>query len=278
MISEEKTDRRNCAEVNQEDRHAGQSIRMAAGFGLMSAQLARRSCIMLTVILLFIGFSGCGTAFTGGGVPDGHTRLYGTVVSASSPLSNLQNVTVNVQVTPRTGVPVVTQARTGSDGAFNFQIILPQENAGNVQVTATPDDPGFRSQKISFTAQTGHTNQLIVALPSTSLNVANASSVSITGPSNSIHSGDTAGFTARVLDENGKSLQVIPTLLFDGNFATISSDQTIFISPDSSQGSGSITAYWYGLATQTTSVMVNNNAPQLPPPAPVLLNGVSRVP
>jgi hypothetical protein len=237
-------------------------------------RLSARYAFLAVPFLLAYLAAGCATldapGFSGGGVPIGGSRLVGRVVSASDSATSLPNVTVKVEETPAGGAPTDLQTTTDHDGSFNFPHVLPGAAIGTVEVTATPADPAYQAQKIGFTIVSGHTKQLIVTLPPASFDVTTAKSLTLVVPGSAVPSGSTVQLQAVVRDAAGNALALMPTLVFDGNFATLNADGTLSVPASISTATGSVDAYWFDLPPQSEQIRVDKNAPQLPPSPPIL--------
>jgi hypothetical protein len=211
---------------------------------------------------------GCGgLAFTGGSIPPGGTRLVGRVAAAENPLEPLANATVQVVSHPVTGGVRTLTATTGVDGAFVFTSVPTGSTTSTMTVSVTPDPAERRqSQQVVFQAQNGVTDDLVVALPLQTFDVTLPTSLTLADIT-TVPPGDTTAIHARLLDSNGKRVSAQPTLLYAGNFGSIAIDETFSAAEP---GSGTVTAFWYNLPSVTTQIIVDPNAPQLPPAPPDL--------
>lgn len=226
-----------------------------------------KALILGIVVLPMLG---CGTAFSGGTIPPGGSRLVGRVVSAQNPLSALSNVTVTVLATPKGGTTQTLQMTTGEDGIFDFSKVSTGAGSGTIQVKAVPSGSDFQSQQIAFQGTNGHTDQLIMALPRSTVDINSAKTLQLSPPLAFLPAGDTIQITAQLRDASGNLLSITPTLLFDGNFGTISGDGTFFVPSGTGAGTGTITAYWYSLPPQVSQISVDNTLAPAPPPVPML--------
>jgi hypothetical protein len=247
----------------------------------MRERFGKRLAALSALLLLEWGLTACATlnapTFSGGGVPIGGSRVFGRVVSAANPATNLSNVTVKIEATPSGGTPRDLQTTTGQDGSFSFSNVLPGFSSGTVQVTATPSDPAFQAQEIGFTVSNGHTQQMIVTLPPASFDPATATSITIGVASPAVPSGGSIEIQAVLRDGAGKPLSVSPTLVFDGNFGMLNTDGTFFVPQGILTGSGTITAFWFGLPPQSQQIHVDPNASPQPPSPPVLPGGDNNI-
>jgi len=240
----------------------------------LGIRILKRAAAGLALLFLAYGLPACSgigeSSFSGGGVPIGGSRLFGRVVSAADTSTSLSNVTVTVQATPQGGVERDLTTTTGKDGSFNFSNVLPGFSNGHVQITATPDNTNYRPAELAFNISNGRTEQMIVTLPPSSFDPTTAQSVSIAIASPAVPAGGSVQFQAVVRDAAGQALPVSPTLVFDGNFGTLNTDNTFSVPAGVLSGSGSITAFWYNLLPQSQPIHVDKNASPQPPQPPVL--------
>lgn len=220
----------------------------------------------LAVVWLLCGCGG-DLAFTGGSIPPGGARLFGRVAAAENPLMPLAHVAVQVETRPITGGLRTFETTTASDGTFEFVTVPTGSTDTTMTVNVMPDPAlGRQAQQIVFPAQNGVADDLVVALPLNTFEVKLAASLAVPDfPT--LPPLDAAAVHALVLDGAGKRLPVQPTLLFAGNIGSIATDETFTAT---APGAGTITAFWYALSSVTKPVVVDRNAPQLPPSPPDL--------
>lgn len=213
--------------------------------------------------------SGCGidTAFTGGSIPPGGSRLFGRVAAAENPLLPLSHVAVQVETRPVTGGVRILHTTTAADGTFDFVNVPTGSTETTMTVSVTPDKTQLRqAQQIVFRAENGRPDDLVVALPLTSFPVDQAVTLSMKDIA-TLPPGDIAAIHARLIDAGHNRLAVQPTLLFAGNVGTIAVDETFSAT---AVGTGTITAFWYRLPSVAIQINVDANAAPLPPSPPDL--------
>lgn len=231
----------------------------------LRAFLFGKALLALVALGLLCGCGG-GLGFTGGSIPPGGTRLFGRVVQAENPLEPLARATIQVDTRPVTGGHRTFVTKTGTDGTFSLPSVATGTTYATFIVTVTPEAGTPRqSQQIVFRADNGVADNLIVTLPLNTFDVTSAKTLTLQNivdipPNSSI------AIHARLLDSNGKRLPVQPTLLFAGNFGSIALDETFAASDNT--GSGSVTAFWYGLPPAGTTITVDAHAVEPPPAAP----------
>ncbi len=227
---------------------------------------AVRGLVSLAALWLLWG-CGTGNSFTGGSIPPGGTRLFGRVAAAENPLQPLAHAMVMVETRPISGGVRTLQAVTAADGSFDFTSVPTGSTSTTLTVTVTPDPATSRqTQQMVFRADNGRTDNLVVALPPVSFDVNSARTLTLRDVG-SLPPGDSATIHTRLLDSAGKRLPVQPTLLFSGNFGSFAADETFAAT---ATGVGTITAFWYTLPSPSISIVVDANAPQLPPSPPDL--------
>jgi hypothetical protein len=240
---------------------------VAAESRLLSLAYVRGKASLALVALWLLCGCGGGLAFTGGSIPPGGTRLVGRVAAAENPLEPLAKALVQVTSQPVTGGVRTLTATTAVDGSFTFPSVPTGSTTTLMTVTVTPDPAqGRQSQQVVFQAVNNRTDDLVVELPLNSFNVKLAASLTL-GDITTVPPGDTTAIHARLLDSSGKRLSAQPTLLFAGNFGSIAIDETFAASEP---GTGSVTAFWYNLQSVSTQIIVDPNAPQVPPAPPDL--------
>lgn len=252
-------------------------MRIQTGKSLHKPQRWQRLFILLVGLLLVIllaSLQGCGLAiqkaFSGGGVPIGGTRLFGTVISATEPSRRLANIRITVNAQPFGSVtPQSVTITTGNDGTFALSQVLPGFTGGTVQVTATTSDLNFRTQQIVFQTSGGRSLNMILSLAPVTVDVGQARSLELSLPAATLPPGKTFQITARLRDAIGNDLNYMPTLLLDGSFATLTNTGELVIA-DKVAGTGTISAYWYDLAPQSSNLRIDPSAPEPPPTPPVL--------
>lgn len=223
--------------------------------------------LVLLIALWALGGCGGGLAFTGGSIPPGGTRLFGRVARAENPLQPLAQATVVVETRPVTGGVRTLRTVTASDGSFSFVSVPTGSTSTTMTVTVTPDPlQGRQSQQVVFRADNGVTDNLIVSLPLSSVDVTRAQSLKLRDIT-TLPPGDTAAIHALLFNAAGRRLSLQPTVLFTGNFGSIAIDETFSAALP---GIGTITAFWYGLPSVSTQIVVDPTAPQLPPAPPDL--------
>jgi hypothetical protein len=229
--------------------------------------VGRGKALFALVALWLLCGCGGGLAFTGGSIPPGGTRLFGRVAAAENPLTPLGHVAVQVETRPVTGGVRTLTTTTASDGSFLFGNVPTGTTTTVMTVTVTPDaNLGRQSQQVVFQAVNGRADNLVVSLPLNSLDVSKAATLTLRDVT-TLPPGDTASIHARLLNAAGKRLSAQPTLLFAGNFGSIAIDETFAAT---APGVGTITAFWYGLPSVTTQIIVDHTAPHLPPAPPDL--------
>jgi hypothetical protein len=182
---------------------------------------------------------------------------------------------VQVETRPVTGGVRTLQTTTAVDGSFRFINVPTGSTFTTMTVTVTPDPLQARqTQQVVFRADNGRTDNLVVSLPLGSVNVDQARSLKLNDIA-TLPPGDSTVIHARLFDVNGRRLSVQPTLLFAGNFGSIAVDETFAATEP---GTGTITAFWYKLPNAATQIVVDPNAPQLPPAPPDLPPAVDTVP
>jgi len=228
--------------------------------------LRKRLSILAAVGLGLSTSLGCGSGFTGGSIPTGGTRLVGNVVAAENTLTPVQGAVVTVTVLPVSNSNPPQQYITDQNGAFGFaHIPIAAQGSTTIQVTVAPAaSSGRQSNQINYTVPSGRDADLLATLPPTSFNVNTAATVSIsTLPS--FPPNDTITMPAYIYDATGKLLPYGPSLLFVGNFGTLSLGSDF----DASEGgTGTVFAFWYNLPVTYSSVVVNQYSPALPPSPP----------
>jgi len=240
--------------------------------------LRRRPCFRLWLGLCLVLFALCGCGgiehFDGGGIPiggGGASRLYGVVVDAENAFIPVPNATIMVSpVTPNNFKPL--QAVTDSNGNFNFSNVSVPAATEQIRVSVMPlAGSGRLPQNLTFSLLQNQAADLVVSLPSDTFDQTKPAAVSVT-TSLEVHKGDSVALQARLLDAAGAPLPALPSLLFDGNIGTIGSDGNFHSTAD---GTGSIVALWDAAGRQLQAdgqVVVNETAPQLPPPPPNLVS------
>ncbi len=216
--------------------------------------------------------TGCGLGsgklgLSGGGFPIG-SRLVGKAVSAVDVTQPIAFAKVVVEATPANGVTQLSQMTADAKGAFEFNKILATQSGGTVILTVIPADNSFQQQRISFQTKEADHKQVLMTLAPLGFDTTKVKTVSLALASPGIASGNTASLNARLLDANGLIVNATPTLLYNGNFGALNDDGSFTVAPNIGAGSGEITAYWSGVTPQSTSVLVDNAAPQQPPGIP----------
>jgi hypothetical protein len=211
---------------------------------------------------------GCGglLAFSGGSVPIGKTRVFGTVVRSDNPLQAVSNARVTLVSSAIGSEPQSFQTLSAPDGRFDFPAIPLGAPTGNIQVTVDPQDASLHPQQVHFLAADKRNANLIVALAPTSFDLSTVSAVAVTPNKVTIRTDVTTQLTATIRDKDNNPLPLVPTLLFDGNVGTISSDGTFY---STGLGSGTVIALWYNdLRSDVATITVDNTLPENPAPPP----------
>lgn len=235
----------------------------------LESRLPSRACVRAACTLIFLCLlCGCGgLAFTGGSIPPGGSRMFGRVAAAENPLEPLAHVAVQIETRPITGGLRTLMATTAADGTFSFPSVPTGSTSTTITVTVTPDPALQRqSQQVVFQANNAVADNLVVALPLSSFDVASAAELKL-GDITTVPPGAAAAIHARLLDASKKRLSVQPTLLFAGNFGSIALDETFAATE---KGTGSVTAFWYTLPSVTKPIVVDPTAAALPPAPPDL--------
>ncbi len=232
------------------------------------------ACILVLCALLSLSLSGCGGGFgaplsiSGGGFPIGGSRLFGKAVSAMNTAIAIPNARIQVEATPIHGVTQLYEMQTDSKGSFSLDGVLAGKSGGTIILTATPSDVGFRQQRISFQTTAGRTDQVLMTLPPASLDLGTVKSLTLSVANSAIASGSTVQLNVRLKDANDATINLTPSLLYDGDFGTLNDNGTFTVNQNISSGSGRIAAYWYGFTPQSADIRVDNTAQQQPPDLP----------
>lgn len=212
--------------------------------------------------------TGCGSgirAFSGGGFPIGKAVVIGRAVSAENPQIVYKGVRILLVATPPDGSSKSFQTTTDASGSFQINDVPTGQVGGAVQLTATPEDTSVRSQTLSFFVTNGKIRGAFIALPKTTFDVSQATSLTINPPVVTVRPGDTVRVNAQLRDINGNVLPVLPSLVYDANLGDVGGDGTFF---GRVEGTGTLTALWYNSLSATASLVVDPDAPSLPPPPP----------
>ena len=245
-----------------------QLINRFAGYSPLRVVLSL--CVLLFV---YSAVSGCGsgtTAFTGGGVPIGGASLTGRVVAAANISIPAPDVAITVSATPTGGTTQVLHAVTDKNGRFAISNVLPAYANGSVQMVATPSTNDYHRQQIAFNITAGRSQQLLVTLPPASFDASKAASVTLSVTNPAIPTGGAVTVNGAVRDPSGASLSVTPALVLDGDFAQLNADGTIGVPSGVTSGTGSITAYWQGLRSDSQQLHVDPSGSSSPPTPPTL--------
>jgi hypothetical protein len=192
---------------------------------------------MVVLCAVFLHLCGCGTAFTGDGIPPGRSVIVGRVVQAANSQVSVPNATVTITATV-VGRSVVAGRGTSqyivytdNQGMFAVNGIGTDQIASTVSVSVVPQDTSLQSQKIVFSLANGRPTDLIVSLPPTTLALNKVANVVLTEIASTNGAVPSAQYRAQVFDAQGDDLGIIPTLVFDGGAAIIASDGTFTVTP-----------------------------------------------
>lgn len=237
----------------------------------LSHLCSRRSVVLWCGLLLLSGaaiLSGCGgaTAFTGGGFPIGKAAVLGRVVDAQNPAINLPNVRLTLFSTPEEGGTKVLTTTSDANGEYNFPEVPTGKFSAPVQVSVEPSNPDYRTQSVTFQVYNGRNASLLVSLPRQSVDINLGKSLTVTPSTSTLPPGATVRYLVKVLDADGQRLDLTPTLLLSDALGTIATDGSF---TGTMTGTATVTAIWYNNLRAIASVIVDNNAPQLPPAPPV---------
>jgi hypothetical protein len=231
--------------------------------------LPRRRCASAALLLglsaLLANLSGCANSFSGGGFPIGKSFVVGRVVSAENPHVVFKGVKIILLSTPPDGQSKRYDITTDANGNFQIPDVVTGEVSGAAQLTAASDDATIRGQSLFFSLVNKKKRGLLIALPKTTLNVSQATSLQIVPPTLVLPPGDSVQVNAVLKDANGEVLPIQPSLIYDADLGTIGSDGNF---AGTNAGAGSITAQWYNNLNAVASVRVDPNAPSHPPPPP----------
>ncbi len=229
----------------------------SGGSPVRRAHLVRRWLTVGAAAITMALLGGCGvgsTSFTGGSIPTGGTRMFGRILSAENQSQPVGNASITITATPDDGAaPTTTTATASSTGDFAFTSVPLGSTTALVQVLVEPGaSSGWQAQRFTFRDTHGSAANMLVALPPTGYDVTRAKSIQLSATPVSGHAG-VYNVSAQIVDANGLSLGLAPTLLFAGNFGTLSPDGTLTaVAP----GSGGISAFWYDVVPATTPVVV----------------------
>lgn len=226
---------------------------------------ARRRARLLALPVLLALMTGCGNALSGGSIPSGKTRVKGKVVPAERPIGSGVHARIQITSTAAGQEPTTYTATTDDRGAFDIQDIKTGETAGNVQMSITPDDPALRANQLSFGVTNRGVVNMLATVPTRSFDVSRGVTIVLDPPNLTLHPGETVRFQAKVLDAAGATLPVTPSLVLNGDFGTPGPDGTF---TGTGQGSGFVTAYWYGTPPARGQIVVDEKSSTNPKPPP----------
>ncbi|MCX6380595.1 MAG: hypothetical protein NT023_14150 [Armatimonadetes bacterium] len=228
--------------------------------------------VLASILLLLLG-CGIGNGFTGGGVPIGRAVIIGQAVSATAPNTPIANALVYVSVSTNTRVIGTTlTTTTDSNGKFKFSDIPVETAPTSIRVAVDPQSSSYVSQQILFKLDKDKTANLIVTLAPYTLDLSSASTL-ILSPSNNFFATNIVGkVNAQVLDSQGNTLQLTPSLLLIGDFSSIQANGTFTASQEQV---GTVEAFWYNNLQASGTVSVQSNGDGSPPPPPSKKAGVA---
>lgn len=227
------------------------------------------ACLMAGMVVCGCGHGGGGFPFTGGGFPNGlNTRMSGRLVHADNSLLPLANAAITLTVSTPRFVLAQLQATSAVDGTFSFPAIPTGAYSVSADIDIVPADRGEQEQKFKFALMHDQPVQLIAALPPASFDISQAASVTLTLSRTTVPTAVNIPFVTKVIDNQGNTISLSPSLLFYGGFGSIGIENTFYAT---SSGSGQMIAIWSStLHSAAVNITADENLKHdmTPPPAP----------
>ncbi len=226
-------------------------------------------CLTAVIMMCGCGHGGLGIPFTGGGFPTGlNTRMSGRVVRADNSLQPLANASITLTVSTTRYVLAQFQATSAADGSFSFPAIPTGENSVTADIDIVTTDISVQEQKIKFAVSHDQPVQLIAAVPPAGFNINQAASVTVTLSKAIVPIEMNIPFVTKVLDNQGNTIALMPSLLFYGGFGSVGIDNTFYAN---SSGKGQIIAVWNSsIHSEASNITADSTLKQdvTPPAAP----------
>ena len=193
-------------------------------------------CVFSTLIML-VTVTGCGTGFTGDGIPEGKSVMRGRVVAADNTQLPLARATVTLLSTPTGETTQALRVQTDAQGQFTFSGINTgrrpvgtSPTVSNVVVSVDMSNTPYQSQKVALLLTADRPASVVLAVPPASFDLTQVGTVSIKylptssgGANGSLVPGSQLTFTAQLLDRSGNPLvsgatgqTLTPSLTLDG--------------------------------------------------------------
>lgn len=253
--------------------------------------------VLLSWAMLLMSATGCGTGFTGGGIPEGKSVVRGRVVAADNAQMPIANVAVTLLSTPTGEVTQTFRVLTDAQGEFSVLGINTGKRAvgtsptvSSVVVSVDTSKTPYVPQKIAFLLTADRATSVILAVPPTSFDLTQVGSVSVkadtstppdsgSGPSGLVRGGMLT-FHALLLDRSGNPLvsattgqSLVPNLALDGLMVDAIGANGLFeasVFPSTANGSSPTNAVSVGQTISITgSVSLPGAAPSVGTPLSV---------